>query len=109
MICWDVQFPEVSRSLAMKGAEVILLPIWGGDLTLTKARAIENQVYLVSSTYDMISAVFDLKGNIIEEAGQSNQVVVSEVDLNEQILWDWLGDLKNRIPREIPSKNSIEW
>lgn len=109
MICWDVQFPEVSRSLAMKGAEVILLPIWGGDLTLTKARAIENQVYLVSSTYDMKSAVFDLKGNIIGEATKSNPVVVTEVDLNEQVLWDWLGDLKNRVPREIPSKSSIEW
>ena len=109
MICWDVQFPEVARSLAMKGAEVILLPIWGGDLTLTKARAIENQVYLVSCTYDMKSGVFDLKGNIIGEATMTQPVVVSEVDLNEQVLWDWLGDLKNRIPREIPASSSISW
>ena len=39
MICWDVTFPEVARTLAMQGADVIFLPIWGGDITLTKARA----------------------------------------------------------------------
>lgn len=109
MICWDMQFPEVARTLAMKGAEVILVPIWGGDITLTKARAIENQVYLVTSTYDMISAVFDLKGNVIDEATKSNPLAISEVDLNEQVLWRWIGDMKNRIRRELPSKVSTTW
>ena len=61
MICWDVSFPETARTLSSKGAEVIFLPIWGGNLTLAKARAIENQIYLVSSTYDMKSAVFNRK------------------------------------------------
>ncbi|MGZ8920971.1 MAG: carbon-nitrogen hydrolase family protein, partial [Limisphaerales bacterium] len=42
IICWDVQFPEPSRAMARKGAEVLLLPIWGGNETLAKARAIEN-------------------------------------------------------------------
>ncbi len=107
MICWDVTFPEVAKTLAMKGAEVILMPIWGGNLTLTKARAIENQVYLVTSSYDMKSAVFDLEGEIMEEAVAQNPVVVVEVDLNEQKLWPWLGDLKNRIPREMPTKKAI--
>src|SRR5262249_54934291 len=30
MICWDVSYPEVARELAAQGAEVILMPIWGG-------------------------------------------------------------------------------
>ena len=34
MICWDVTFPEAARTLAKQGAEVIFLPIWGGNLTL---------------------------------------------------------------------------
>ena len=59
MICWDVAFPEPARVLALKGAEVILMPIWGGNITLAKAPAVENQIYLVSSTYDMKTAVFD--------------------------------------------------
>lgn len=108
MICWDVTFPEVARTLAMRGAEVILMPIWGGNLILAQARAIENQVYMVSSTYDMKSAIFDMEGRMLDEATEQNPVVISEVDLNEQILWPWLGDFKNRIPREIPSKKVVE-
>jgi predicted amidohydrolase len=108
MICWDVSFPEVARALALRGAEVILMPIWGGNITLTQARAIENQVYLVTSTYNMKSAIFDLEGNVLEEATENNPVVVAEVDLDQQMLWPWLGDFKNRIPREIPSKTSYE-
>jgi predicted amidohydrolase len=107
MICWDVTFPEPARALAQQGAEVIFLPIWGGDLTLAKARAIENQVYLVSSTYDMITAIFDLEGEVIKEAKEDRSVIVTEVDLNAQKLWPWLGDFKNRIPREMPSRKAI--
>jgi len=108
MICWDVTFPEPARALAQQGAEVIFLPIWGGDLTLAKARAIENQVYVVSSTYDMITGVFDLEGNVVKEAKADKEVVVVDVDLNQQKLWPWLGDFKNRIPREMPSRKAIE-
>jgi predicted amidohydrolase len=106
MICWDVTFPEVARALRMNGAEVIFMPIWGGNVTLAKARAIENQAYLVSSTYDMISAIFDLEGKILTEATDNEPVVVIEVDLAEQKLWPWLGDLKNRIPREMPPREN---
>lgn len=108
MICWDVTFPEPARALAQQGAEVIFLPIWGGDLTLAKARAIENQVYVVSSTYDMITGVFDLEGKVLKEAKKDKDVVVVDVDLNQQKLWPWLGDFRNRIPREMPSRKAIE-
>lgn len=108
MICWDVTFPEPARALAQQGAEVIFLPIWGGDLTLAKARAIENQVYVVSSTYDMITGVIDLEGQVMKEAKNDKEVVVVDVDLNQQKLWPWLGDFKNRIPREMPSRKAIE-
>ncbi|MBN2410857.1 carbon-nitrogen hydrolase family protein [candidate division KSB1 bacterium] len=106
MICWDVFFPEPARGLALQGAEVIFMPIWGGNLTLARARAIENQIYLVSSTYDMKTAVFDREGEIIQEATENNPVIVVEVDLNKQTLWPWLGDFKNRIPREMPSRKA---
>jgi predicted amidohydrolase len=107
MICWDVTFPETAGALVKKGAEVIFLPIWGGNLILARARAIENQVYLVSSTYDMKSAIFDLEGEIVEEATEDNPVVVTEVDLSQQKLWPWLGDFKNRIPKEMPSRKAV--
>jgi predicted amidohydrolase len=109
MVCWDVTFPEPARALAQKGAEIIFLPIWGGDVILTKARAIENQVYVVSSTYDMITAVFDQEGGVMKEATKENPVVVVDIDLNKQKLWPWLGDLKSRIFREIPSQKAIQY
>jgi predicted amidohydrolase len=108
MICWDVTFPETARALARHGAEIIFMPIAGGYVKLAMARALENQVYLVSSTYDMISAVFDLEGEVIGEATVAHPVVVTEVDLNYQKLWPWIGNLKSRIPREIPTAKAVE-
>jgi predicted amidohydrolase len=83
------------------------MPIWGGNVNLAKARAIENQVYLVSSTYDMITAVFDQEGEVMKQASTVDPVIVVPVDLNKQKLWEWLGDFKNRIPREMPSAHAI--
>ena len=109
MICWDNQFPEPARMLAMKGAEVIFMPIWGGNLTLAKARCIENQVYMVTSSYGMKTAVFGREGEIIAEADKKEPVVVVEVDLNKRKLWPWLGDFKNRIKREMPPQKALRW
>jgi predicted amidohydrolase len=102
MICWDLEFPEVARQLAIKGAEVILMPIWGGNLTLASARSIENQIWLVSSSYNMKTGIFDLEGELVVEANEQEPVAMIEVDLNQHQYWSWLGDLKNRIPRERP-------
>jgi len=107
MICWDVAFPETARRLARQGAEIIFLPIWGGNVTLTRARAIENQVYLVSSSYDMTTAVFDQEGEVMKEATKDEPVIVVEVDLNKQKLWPGLGDFKNRITSEMPPQKTI--
>jgi len=109
MICWDVTFPEAARTLAFHGADVILMPIWGGELTLAKARALENQVYLVSSSYSMKSAIFGLDGEIIKEATSDSPIAVVEVDLNKRKYWPWLGDLKNRIQREMPPKEALDF
>ena len=62
MNCWDVSYPEVARELAVAGAEIIFMPIWGGNETLCRARAIENQVPLVISGYDIRSAIYDARG-----------------------------------------------
>jgi predicted amidohydrolase len=110
MICWDVTFPEAARQLALEGAEVILMPIWGGNPQLARARAIENQVYIVSSTYDtpMQSGIFDLEGELLGVADVDDPVTVVEVDLNQQKLWPWLGELKNRIRQEMPPQESLK-
>ena len=74
MVCYDGFFPEVARELTNRGAEVIAWPVWGCNPMLARARACENHVYLVSSTYEdvsrnwMISAVFDHTGEPIAQA-----------------------------------------
>ena len=107
MTCWDVFFPEPARVLARKGAEIIFLPIWGGNLDLAKARAIENQVYLVSSSYDMKTGIFDRAGELLVEGTEENPVAVSTIDLSQRRLWPCLGDFKNRIAREKPPAGSL--
>jgi predicted amidohydrolase len=104
MICWDVHFPEVARALAARGAEVILMPIWGGNETLARARAIENQLYLVASGYDFKSAIFDKDGSPLALATSDPSVLMAEVDLNERRLWPSLGDWRARIWREGPER-----
>ena len=102
MICWDVHFPEVARQMASQGAEVILVPIWGGNEMLARARAIENQLYLVTSGYDFTSAIYDRKGEPLAVAEEDGDILVSEIDLNEREMWWWLGDWRSRIWREAP-------
>ena len=53
-ICYDVRFPEISRKLALEGAEILIIPAAFPDPrsahwnTLVQARAVENQVYVAA-------------------------------------------------------------
>lgn len=110
MICYDGFFPEVARELTNRGAEVIAWPVWGCNPLLGQARACENHVYVVSSTYTdakkdwMISAVFDHAGKPIAKAQKWGEVVVAEVDLSERYFWrNNLGDFHSMAQRHRPA------
>ncbi|MCB0203170.1 MAG: nitrilase, partial [Anaerolineae bacterium] len=55
-ICYDIEFPEVSRILALAGAEVIFVPFatdgpaaYNRVRFAAQARAVENSIYVVLS------------------------------------------------------------
>jgi predicted amidohydrolase len=108
MVCYDGFFPEVARELSKRGAEVIAWPVWGCNPDLARARAAENHVYLVSSTYEdissnwMVSAVWDHTGQTIALAKDWGSVAVAEVDLNATTRWRSLGDFRSKIPHHVP-------
>lgn len=112
MVCYDVFFPEVARELSLNGAEVIAMPIWGGNPRLAAARCAENGVYLVTSTYTdhesnwMKTAVWDREGNRISEATEWGTIVMAEVDLNLPTHWQFLGNFQSRISREGPVRRA---
>ena len=110
MVCYDGFFPEVARELSNRGAEVIAWPVWGCNPQLAKARACENHVYIVSSTFMeprhgwMLSAVFDQTGKPIAQAEKWSTVVVAEVDLSQPYLGPYnLGDFRSMIERHRPA------
>ena len=82
MTCYDVRFPEVARSLAVRGADVIIVSAaWvRGRLKerhwklMTAARALENTCYVlacseVSARNIGCSRVIDPLGEVIAQAG----------------------------------------
>lgn len=114
MICYDGFFPEVARELSNRGAEVIAWPVWGCNPLLGAARACENHVYLISSTYTdvsrdwMISAVYGHDGKPLAQAKQWGEVAVAEVDLARPLHWQSLGDFRAQISRHRPVVPSEE-
>jgi predicted amidohydrolase len=108
MICYDGFFPEVARELTRQGAEVIAWPVWGCNPDLARARAAENHVYLVSSTYEdisrnwMLSAIWDHTGRTAGLAKDWGTVAIAEVDLNARTRWPSLGDFKSKLQRHTP-------
>ena len=103
MTCYDVFFADPARGLAARGAEVVLLPIWGGDKVLAQARAIENQVYLVASGYDHPTYIMTPAGERIATAANRGTAAIATIDLNKNLRQRTtnLGDMRNRIPKEM--------
>lgn len=92
MICYDLRFPEVARSLAVRGAQLIVVPsAWAsGPLKemhwrlLASARALENTVYLAAcsetSAVDIgTSLLVDPLGVSVAAAGHSPELLLAEV------------------------------
>ena len=101
MICWDVQYADPARALALRGAELILMPIWGGSEPLGKARAIENQVFIASSGYDYPTMIMDPNGETLATASGQGTIASATIDLNRRYTEAWLGNMRGRFMKEV--------
>ncbi|CAN5805371.1 carbon-nitrogen hydrolase family protein [soil metagenome] len=109
-ICYDLRFPELYRLLALRGAEVLFVPaaftmFTGKDHwhTLLKARAIENQAFIVapgqvgshepndSRCYGH-SLVVDPWGTVLADSPDQEGVVTADLD------FDYLNKLRKQLP-----------
>jgi predicted amidohydrolase len=95
--CYDLRFPELFRLLLDRGAEVVLIPAaWPAARVeawtlLGRARAIEDQVVVVQCntggahsgvTMGGRSQVVDATGAVLAQAGDGEEVLVVDVDLD---------------------------
>lgn len=115
-VCYDLRFPELYRILAVRGARVLTLPAaftkptgeahWD---TLVRARAIENQAFVVAA--DQIgthppdnesyggSQIVDPWGQVLVRAADEECFVAADLDLGRQDeVREALPSLANRVP-----------
>ncbi len=96
MICYDLRFPEMSRLLAIAGAEVLVAPsAWvKGNMkeqhwiTINKTRAIENGCYVIApdqvgNIYCGRSLVVDPYGKILLDMKKKQGIGFVNIDLNK--------------------------
>lgn len=102
IICYDLRFPELSRRLALEGADLICVPAqWPKPRqehwrTLLRARAIENQLFVVACNscgpigkldFFGMSMIIDPKGELMAEAGEAACEINATLDM--QLMADW--------------------
>jgi len=106
-ICYDLRFPELARKQALNGAKVIFIPAqWPHPrsshwVTLNRARAIENQLFVVANngcgqagslTSCGHSNVVDPWGETLYLAGEQEESQIVHLDLNK------VDEVRNKIP-----------
>lgn len=99
-ICYDVRFPELARIMVKKGALVLFYP---GAFNMTtgpahwellfRSRALDNQVFCVgvapalneNASYHSYghSIIANPWGEVIAQAGEKEELIISEINLDE--------------------------
>jgi omega-amidase len=107
LICYDIRFPEWVRAHALLNVEAMFVvaewPIQRLEhwRALLIARAIENQCYVIAcnrsgsdpnNTFAGHSMVIGPWGDVIAEAGEGQEILVAEIDLEQ------VQDARSRIP-----------
>lgn len=114
LICYDLRFPELFRRGTALGAQVIVViaswPAVRVDhwLTLLRARAIENQAYVIGVNrcgedpnwdYPGASVVIDPHGKVIADAGKDEGIILAELSVD--VVEDWRSEFPTLVDLEI--------
>ncbi|PPK88495.1 putative amidohydrolase [Neolewinella xylanilytica] len=99
MTCYELRFPEIARALTLRGIQVLFVPTaWplvrvDHLMTLVRARAIENQVFVVlasrvgtdaGTTFSGRSLIVDPNGNFLAEGSESaEELLRATIDPSE--------------------------
>ena len=88
VICYDSQFPEVSRAMAVKGADIILFPHVGGavgDDLVGRSIAYENTIWTatVGRTY---CCICDPRGRTVAETRRTDDLLVVDCAVRRRML-----------------------
>ena len=95
IICYDIRFPELIRSLTVQGVDLLfVVSQWPAKRamhldTLARARAIENQTFLAlcnSAAADTAcaghSAIIDPWGEYLAQAGETEEIISAQLDFS---------------------------
>ncbi len=83
-ICWDLYFPEFSRVMAKKGAQIIINPSAGYISEMHKMRATDSGTYVVTGgVWSNTTSVIDPSGEIIAD-GSCTGAAIAQIDLNKR-------------------------
>jgi predicted amidohydrolase len=95
LVCWDMQYPEAVREIALGGADLIACPTQGWEPIYGYCRAYENSVSLAVAMYVPFardlwedcdpSCIVDNMGKVVAAAPRDgSQVVTAELDIRKE-------------------------
>ncbi len=98
VICYDMRFPELSRKLALEGAELLFaVSQWPTERTeileaLARGRAAENQMFVAvcnscgsmnGTVYGGNSLICDPFGRLICKSGGTEEIIYADIDIEK--------------------------
>lgn len=97
IICYDIRFPELTRTMTLQGVDLLFVVAqWPNKRsmhleTLARARAIENQMFLAlcnsvgtagATRNGGRSAIIDPWGEYLARAGEDEEVITAQADFS---------------------------
>jgi len=113
LICYDIEFPEAARGLALQGVDAILVPTANMiafdevQRVLLPARALENRVFVAyanacgqesNTTYGGLSTVCGPMGAVLTQGGRDEELLITSVSRSDLLTVRESSQLKDRRP-----------